>query len=194
MANNNNNNDDLSSDMSFADAMQGVTPLEQDKIHFQRTISKQNKPSESNNLAIDRKKRNISDKKPSFYFSDEYEPLINFDATLSFVQPGAPSYYAKILRKGNIAPDVVLDLHGYNKEQAKQDIALLIDSCITNHTPCACIVHGVGGGVLKRKVPHYLMQHPNILAFHQAPLEWGGQGAVLLLIDIGEELEHLLPR
>ena len=35
------------------------------------------------------------------------------------------------------------------------------------------------------------MQHPDVVAFHQAPLEWGGKGAVVLMVNIGEELNIL---
>ena len=183
-------------DPSFAEAMQGIKPLKQDKIHFGKQNSKQNKTLNQNNLAEDRTSDNKPDlsKAPAFHFSDEYEPHIDQDATLKFVREGSPNYYAKLLRRGDVRPELILDLHGYNKEQAKYDVADLIENCKRQHLPCACIVHGVGGGVLKRKLPHYLIQHPDVLAFHQAPLEWGGQGAIVLIVDIGEELEHLLPR
>ncbi|MDX2125733.1 MAG: endonuclease SmrB, partial [Aeromonas hydrophila] len=29
-------------------------------------------------------------------------------------------------------------------------------------------------------------QHPNVQAFHQAPREWGGDSAILVLLDIEE--------
>ena len=183
-------------DVSFADAMQDIKPLKQDKIHFGKQNSKQNKELNPNKIADDRttdNKPNLN-REPAFHFSDEYEPLIEQDSTLKFVREGYPNYYAKLLRRGDIRPELILDLHGYNKEQAKFDIADLIENCKRQHIPCACIVHGVSGGILKRKLPHYLIQHPDVLAFHQAPLEWGGQGAVVLIIDLGEELEHLLPR
>lgn len=183
-------------EVSFADAMQGITPLKQDKIHFGKQNSKQNKTLISNNFAEHRTKDNKPDlsRQPAFHFSEEYEPHIDQDSTLKFVREGSPNYYAKLLRRGDVRPDLILDLHGYNKEQAKYDLADLIENCKKQHIPCACIVHGVSGGTLKRKLPHYLIQHPDVLAFHQAPLEWGGQGAIVFIVNLGEELEHLLPR
>ncbi|MCP4948084.1 MAG: endonuclease SmrB, partial [Aestuariibacter sp.] len=44
--------------------------------------------------------------------------------------------------------------------------------------------HGHGTGVLKQALPHYLIQHPQVRAFHQAPLEYGGQGALLVLLTV----------
>lgn len=188
------NNEEQS--FSFADAMQDVKPLKQDKIHFGKSNSKQNKPLESAKLTDGRTHDNKPDlsKQASFYFSDEYEPFIEEERTLSFVREGFPAYFTKLLRRGDIAPEVILDIHGYNKEQTKFDLAELIDDCKKKHIVCACVVHGVSGGILKKKMPHYLMQHPDVVAFHQAPLEWGGQGAIVFMVDIGEELLHLIGR
>jgi DNA-nicking Smr family endonuclease len=48
-------------------------------------------------------------------------------------------------------------------------------------------VHGIGSHILKNKVPHWLVQHPDVMAFHQAPLEWGGNGALLALIELKDK-------
>lgn len=183
-------------DVSFSDAMQGIKPLRQDKIHFGKPNSKQNKTLNTNKMEDDRSpdnKPNLT-KPAAFHFSDQYEPLVNTDGALSFVRDSFPNYFAKLLRRGDIRPELILDLHGYNKEQAKYDLADLIQNCKKQHIPCACVVHGVSGGILKTKLPHYLIQHPDVVAFHQAPLEWGGQGAIVFIIDLGEELEHLFGR
>jgi len=181
---------------SFSQAMKGVKPLKQDKIHVGGERIKQNRVLTSNNKAELRNK--LNDKQDShpnrFLFSDEYEPLIPHGETLSFVREGHPAYLAKLIRRGELPPEIILDLHGCNKEQAKMDIADLIENCKEQHIACACIVHGVSGGILKTKVPHYLMQHPDVAALHQAPLEWGGQGAVVFVVDLGEELEFLIKR
>lgn len=179
---------------SFAEQMKGIKPIEQDKIHFGKSLSKQNRVLASNNKENDRKDPDKDDKLAAtrFHFSDEYEPLIDFEQTLSFVRDDQPGYLAKLLRRGELHPDIVLDLHGYNKAQAKRDLADLITTCKAEHILCACVIHGVGGGILKRKVPHYLLQHPDVLAFHQAPLEWGGQGAIVFIIDLNEDLDLLL--
>ena len=172
---------------TFAQEMAGIKPLKQDKVFF--------KPQAKASLPTSHSGKEEAFKSDSrastFQFSDEYEPFIDESQTLKFVQDGFPSYFAKILRRGDIAPELILDLHGYTKQQAQHDIAQMIDDCIHQQIACACIVHGVSGGILKKKVPHYLMQHPDVIAFHQAPLEWGGKGAVVLLVNIGEELEVL---
>jgi DNA-nicking Smr family endonuclease len=178
---------------SFAEEMAGIKPLNQDKVFFSPADKKNISAKQSPKLSTDSTHSSTATNNApaKFHFSDEYEPYIDESQTLKFVQEGFPSYFAKILRRGDIAPELILDLHGYNKQQAQYDIALLIDDCIKQQIPCACIVHGVSGGILKKKVPHYLMQHPDVVAFHQAPLEWGGKGAVVLMVNIGEELDIL---
>lgn len=178
----------MTKNSSFADEMAGITPLKQDKVHFKKKSSTKANSNLEQHASIEKQTHQAFNR---FQFSDEYEPYIDEGQTLSFVREGFPSYFAKALRRGDVAPEVVLDLHGINKQQAQFDIADLITDCIQRQVLCACIVHGVSGGILKRKVPHYLMQHPDVIAFHQAPLEWGGKGAVVLMINIGAELEIL---
>ncbi|MFT5677369.1 MAG: DNA-nicking Smr family endonuclease, partial [Paraglaciecola sp.] len=85
---------------------------------------------------------------------------------------------------GDYPPDLILDLHGYKREEAKLEIAALIQAAQKHHAHCVCIVHGIGTHVLKKSIPNWLVQHPLVLGFHQAPLEWGGKGALLVLIDL----------
>lgn len=183
----------------FEKEMAGVKKLDQNNRHFHKHTTKPLKTKLEAQPNPSRYSANVKKKETAraaqrFHFSDQYEPYIDETATLSFVREGYPSYLTKVLRRGDISPELILDLHGYTKQQAQVDLADLIQDCIDQHIPCACVVHGVSGGVLKKKIPHYLMQHPDVLAFHQAPLEWGGQGAIVLIINLGEELAHLLGR
>ena len=181
--------------LDFAKEMQGITPLKQDKLHFAPTKrNAKQQPQMPQKLSDAHGERSQALSAQRFQFSDSYEPYIDESQTLSFVREGFPSYLTKLLRRGDVSPELILDLHGYTKQQAQIDIADLVQDCIHQHIPCACIVHGVSGGILKKKVPHYLMQHPDVLAFHQAPLEWGGQGAIVMIVNLGEELTHLLGR
>ena len=172
---------------NFQTLMADVKPVIQDKVHIPK--QKINKAS-SKARALEKNAK--AGQIAAFYFSDEYEPHITSASSLSYVREDAPSYLPKLLRRGECRPELILDLHGYTKDQAKYDLADLILTCKNEQIFCANVIHGISGGVLKQKVPHYLMQHPDVLAFHQAPLEWGGQGALLVIIDIGEDLEFLL--
>ncbi|WP_440053571.1 endonuclease SmrB [Pseudoalteromonas sp. T1lg65] len=161
----------------FKQTLKGVKPLKQDQVQLKRA---KKQPS----VAL---KQQTRQQQSEFYFSDEYVPDIDTSGTVNYVREGADRYLAKQLRRGDYAPELILDLHGLNKETVKQELAALIHACKKQHIACACIVHGIGERVLKHKVPQYLVQHPDVLAIHQAPLEYGGQGALLILIALPED-------
>ncbi len=162
-------------DSALFHEMLGTTKaFKQDTVRFKRNqIQKKQQEKEQD------KKKLLA----TFFFSDQYEPEIEKNGVISYVQEGQDSFLAKQLRHGDFYPELILDLHGLNKEETKQELIALINECKKQHYRCACIVHGIGGYVLKQKVPHYLVQHPDIIAMHQAPLEHGGKGALLVVIN-----------
>lgn len=157
----------------FRDAISGARPMAQDKITLTPPRSKKKsaiKTSESQPAAS------------LFYFSDEYEGYQFDGGTVSYVQPGEDPHLAKNLKRGEFQPGVVLDLHGLSQLDAKHELAGLLDYCQQEHLNCACVVHGKGSGLLARRVPNWLIQHPNVRAFHTAPTHWGRDGALLVLL------------
>ena len=122
----------------------------------------------------------------SFYFSDEYRPNLDMDGPARYLRENASPYELKKLRRGDYVPELFLDLHGLTQLQAKQEIGALIAAARRENTYCVCIMHGRGKHVLKQHTPLWLAQHPDVIAFHQAPKEWGGTAALLLLIEIAE--------
>lgn len=162
----------------FQDAIGKVKPMVQDKIHVaKRTIKQKTK------LANDKTLKQTAE----FHFSDEFEPLLNKDGPIQYLREDVDSFEVKNLRRGLYSPDLILDLHGLDLLQAKKEIAALLYACQKEHAQCLCIVHGIGTRVLKNKVPHWLVQHPDVMAFHQAPLEWGGNGAILVLMELKDK-------
>lgn len=162
----------------FKDAVGKVKPIVQDKIQPSKKSTKT--------------KRIIKDKESNkqnaqFYFSDDFEPDLNQQGPLKYIREDVDTFEAKKLRRGDYAPDLILDLHGLDQQQAKLEIAALLFACQKEHAHCICIIHGLGSRVLKNKVPHWLVQHPDVMAFHQAPLEWGGNGAILALVEIEDK-------
>lgn len=157
----------------FRDAIAGARPLAQDKITLTTPRSKQKtaiKTSESQSPAS------------LFYFSDQYEGYQFDGGTVSYAQPGEDPHLPKRLKRGEFNPGVVLDLHGLTQQAAKTELAGLLDYCQQEHLNCACVVHGKGSGLLARRVPNWLIQHPNVRAFHTAPTHWGRDGALLVLL------------
>lgn len=162
----------------FKEAAGKVKPMVQDTIHaVNKSIKQKPKTSQEKNAK----------QLAAFHFSDEFEPDLQSSGPMKFVRHDVESYEVKNLRRGEYVPDLILDLHGLDKHKAKLEIAALLYACQKEHAQCVCIVHGIGSKVLKNKVPHWLVQHPDVMAFHQAPLEWGGAGALLVLIELKDK-------
>lgn len=158
----------------FQQSVGKIKTIVQDKVVLKKKSSIQKSLGTTNN------KKQFAE----FNFSDEFEPLLNQQGPLKYVRDDVDSFEAKNLRRGQYQPDLILDLHGLTQQQAKQELSSLLYACQKEHAQCLCIVHGIGNRILKRKVPHWLVQHPDVMAFHQAPLEWGGDGAVLVLMEL----------
>ncbi|PJG82742.1 endonuclease SmrB [Caviibacterium pharyngocola] len=118
-----------------------------------------------------------------FFFSDEYEPLLNDESAVKYLREGEDKHLLKQLRRGDFSPEIFLDLHGLTREESKAELAALIRACEKEHIYCASIMTGYGTFTLKRQIPRWLVQHPRVRALHQAPKEWGGEAAILILLD-----------
>ena len=163
----------------FKDAVGKIKPMVSDTIHpVKKSIKSKHKIREENNAK----------QQASFHFSDQYEPDLATSGPVKYCRDSDKSYEVKKLRRGIYQPDLILDLHGLDQQEAKHEIAALLFTCQKEHAQCICIVHGIGNRILKNKVPHWLVQHPDVIAFHQAPLEWGGNGALLALIEIHDNI------
>lgn len=161
---------------SFASLMSGVKPLTQDTY-----VPPRKKPRPSKNQV---QLKHHKQREASFAFSDIYQAHFNQHGPLKHCREDVPTFELKRLRRGDYYPEYVLDLHGLTREQVKQELSALVDTARRELIDCICIVHGIGEGVLKNALPHYLVQHPFVRAFHQAPLEYGGHGALLVLLDV----------
>lgn len=165
----------------FKDEFKDIAPIRQDKIPPQRLSIKQNsglRQKNNNDLA------EIKQAVAAFEFSDGFEGHFDVNQPLKYVKPGTDSHEVKRLRRGDYPPDLILDLHGVKKEEAKYEIAALIYVAQKKHVYCVSIMHGKGTYALKKSIPNWLIQHPAVMGFHQAPKEWGGQAALLVLIDL----------
>ena len=64
-------------------------------------------------------------------------------------------------------------------------------ACERQKVYCASVMTGFGTRALKDQIPRWLVQHPKVLALHQAPRQWGGDAAILILVEQQETLEQL---
>ena len=125
--------------------------------------------------------------------SDEVnlESLLLTDDGLSFRRPGIGPDVVVKLRRGHWALQGQLDLHGYNREEARTLLAGYIRHSHQLGKRCLRVVHGKGLGspgkapVLKGRVQSWLIQKSEVLAFVQARGDEGGAGAVVVLLKPG---------
>ncbi len=167
--------DDL---LLFRDTVKGIKKLQQDTI-IQRPRKRFSRQEEI--------KKDREAKDQEFFFSDEFVPLLNEDGPTRYSRDDVSKYEVKRLRRGIYIPDVYLDMHGMKQQEAKRELGALIAYCIKENVACASVMHGIGKHILKQKVPLWLAQHPDVMAFHQAPLEFGGAGAILVLLQIPDK-------
>jgi len=167
---------------SFADAMQGVKPITQDKVVPDKKLALERKKHAAGVKHVQRSKQLAA----SFSFSDMYQAALPHNGPMRYCREGVSTHVLKQLRRGDYSPELLLDLHGMTREMAKTEIASLIFTARKESIDCVSIMHGFGQGVLKAALPHYLVQHPHVKAFHQAPMEYGGQASLLVLLDVPE--------
>lgn len=122
----------------------------------------------------------------SHYFSDEYQPLLAEDGPVRYTRSDVSPYEVKKLRRGDYTPEIFLDLHGLTQQQAKKELGAMIAECRRERLFCASVMHGHGKHILKQQTPLWLAQHPHVMAFHQAPKMFGGNAAILMLIEVDE--------
>lgn len=169
----------LDDDALFREFVKGTKKIKQNTFVPKHTVSK--KVNEVRELQ--------EQADTLFYFSDEYEPLLTEqDEKIRYLRADIDPYILKQLRRGDFEPELFLDLHGLTKEQAKKELASLILACEREGVYCASIMTGFGTRALKYQIPRWLVQHPKVIALHQAPKAWGGDAAILILVEQPEEM------
>ena len=112
-----------------------------------------------------------------------FEPI---EQQAQFTRPGIPAQTLRKLRTGNWPVGAQLDLHGMDRHQAQEALALFLHRA-RHRGPCLRIIYGKGFGsngqpILKKLVRSWLSHHPEVLAYCQADETMGGDGALLVLI------------
>lgn len=110
------------------------------------------------------------------------------DEAVLFVRAGIPSARIKQLRRGRLAVEESMDLHGMRGAEAGPALERFFDECREAGLRTVLLIHGKGrgsevrGGVLKPLAVQWLKRHPDILAFCEAQPHDGGSGALYVLL------------
>ncbi|HEY0659711.1 MAG TPA: Smr/MutS family protein [Lysobacter sp.] len=119
--------------------------------------------------------------------------LLEAGDALAYRRDTLPPRAFQRLRRGEIAVQDELDLHGADTREAEALLRSFIADAHHRGIGCVRVIHGkglhgarsiAGGGmpVLKNLVDRLLRQRADVLGFHSAPPSQGGTGAVLVLL------------
>jgi DNA-nicking Smr family endonuclease len=122
--------------------------------------------------------------------SDELDvvTLLDTDAGLAFRREGIDADVLARLRRGQWTIQRELDLHGLQRDAAREALAEFVRRAARDGLRCVRVIHGKGNGspgrvpVLKDKVRAWLVQKSEVIAFAQASAANGGHGALLVLL------------
>ncbi|HIX61712.1 MAG TPA: Smr/MutS family protein [Candidatus Halomonas stercoripullorum] len=107
---------------------------------------------------------------------------------LDFALPDLPYRTYSQLKRGQIAWEAGLDLHGYSLDEARQELESFLKEAAGNRWRCVLVVHGKAWGssadypVIKSHVNTWLREWPAVLAFCSSRDSDGGTGAVYVLL------------
>ncbi|MCG6942828.1 MAG: Smr/MutS family protein [Thiohalocapsa sp.] len=119
---------------------------------------------------------------------------------LLYARPGIQRRVVAELQRGNIEPELEVDLHGLRAEHARAVLKEFFADCRHRRVRCARIIHGKGRGsdsrqpVLKCKVNYWLRLREDVLAFCSATRRDGGSGAVYVLLRNPDKAAERRPR
>jgi DNA-nicking Smr family endonuclease len=92
------------------------------------------------------------------------------------------------LRRGQIAVEAEIDLHGLTRHAAHAALRQFLNECVLRGLHCIRVIHGKGlrsgaaGPVLKEGADHWLRRFDNVAAFVSARPADGGTGALYVLL------------
>jgi len=130
-----------------------------------------------------RKRNNIESEIHSYFFSCPAKSFLINRKPVYYIRDNVYLDKFKKLRSGKYVPEIFLDLHGLTLNEAKRELGCLISICHKEKLFCASIMHGHGKNILKKQIPLWLVNHPDIMAFHQAPKTFGSNAAIFILIQ-----------
>ncbi len=175
--------DNANDDLSFLDAMQGVTRHQHDRADIrkpkhadkQNTLYRRNAAMEEQEKVIDG-------------LSDEAVELVKSSEELLFANPGVQLRVLKRLKQGHIPWEQGIDLHGYTVDKARDQLSRFILDARRNNHRCVLVVHGKAHSsesqqaLIKSYVNEWLKRLNGVLAFCSAEAKDGGAGALYVLL------------
>ncbi len=112
------------------------------------------------------------------------------DDELTFRRAYVRDEVMRKLKRGRMAVEAEIDLHGLRQHAAQVALQQFLNECVRRGLRCVRVIHGKGlrsgsgGPVLKLVVHHWLRKVENVAAFATARPADGGSGAVYVLLTV----------
>jgi DNA-nicking Smr family endonuclease len=118
----------------------------------------------------------------------DVEGMLDEDPSLSYSRDGVGPDVVRKLRKRHWPVQDELDLHGMNRDAARDQVGDFLRRSVRRGVRCVRIIHGKGYGsaggepVLRGMVHSWLVQKDEVVAFCVASRADGGHGALIVLL------------
>lgn len=180
----------MDEDDLFKEAMEGVEPLRGEAPRNPERLPHRSSPGElERRKAAAEHRRNRVD--PNFLTLGEVPPMGPYDL-LEWKKDGVQNGVYRKLRLGRYDVEARLDLHRKTVKEARVEMFRFLQTSLDLGVRTLLISHGKGEksdtpGRLKSYVGQWLLQVPQVIAFHSAQPRHGGYGAVYALLKKTEE-------
>lgn len=170
----------------FREMMADVAPLEQDTV----LTEKKHQITESQ-LARQVAAQSLSDSDPE-YLSLDYARMVKPDDMLDFKRDGVQDGVIRKLRLGKYDIQARLDLHRKSLKEARDEVLSFLKQCQRMDIRTALIVHGKGErsappALMKSFVASWLIQISDVMGYHSALRQHGGNGALYVMLKKSPE-------
>lgn len=177
---NKNSRNTINSNILFRQWLNGTREIVQDTIFHSRFYTRNTANAVSRRIFLEQNAH-------SHYFSYRNKKDLFKDNPVSYIRDQNLHNILKNIRKGTYDPGIFLDLHGLTQYQAQQALGELMTTCQKENIFCAHIMHGYGKHILKQQTPFWLSQHPDVMAFHEAPKFFGSDAAIIVIIEMNSQ-------
>lgn len=165
---------------ALAEALRGARPIVTDRVHAELP-----KPLP---IPLQRERDEKAALVESIYAPTSLDLHLEGGDELTYLCNGVPRTVLRDLRRGRWVVQDEVDLHGCNRDEARELLAACMAQWRKKGARCVRVVHGKGKGspgrdpVLKKLVAGWLMNYEDVIAYCQARLAEGGAGALIVLL------------
>lgn len=170
----------------FREMMADVAPLEQDKV----TPEKKHQITDAQ-LARQAAAQSLADSDPE-YLSLDYATMVKPDDMLDYKRDGVQDGVIRKLRLGKYDIQARLDLHRKTLKEARDEVLGFLKQCQRMDIRTVLIVHGKGErstppALMKSYVATWLTQISDVMGYHSALRQHGGNGALYVMLKKSPE-------